>query len=686
MNLLTIVGFFSNLFNLAVSDWFLEVLYKMILFCDAIAYFLLSYSFKLFQLMCTLNFNSLYNMISGVLSRIEALVLVFVVYKLGIALINFMLKPDEAAKKGKDILVNIFITAALLLSYNTIFTLFNELSMLIVGAPEGYSYIVLGQIAEISGGADSGLLNRVVFGTEEQIPDIGEFVSFSICSTFITYSKDPDNTEPLKKVLNDNGKLNFFNLTNIAAHMGKEFEWFPIMGFVSAGFMIFQLVKATIQIGVRAFKMLILQILAPVAIITIIGEGVKGKTFQNFIKKYIAVYIEVFVRMFSMLLVCNFVVKFIRNILDYFPTIDTNDNWTKGLMVALIIVAAFKFAGDIPKFIDDILSTHLSTGKDKNFIGALLGGGIGLVSGLATGTLGGTIAGLSGGISSGSKGNSVADFFKGMSTNSANARNVAANQRMTGGHIPGLSALRYGMTRLGGAVGLPQSRLDRGKTAGERQTAMDNMVKALEENYDRKAKVNGTDVGLNRDIFKTYAYKPGDVNKYFDELSEQTQQEVEKTNTAYDSYTAAQGVYDNIRSTGKVYDDALGSYRTATDDDMQRAFDKVESTRTAYQTLKANTDKKIDTDYNSMMLRDMRRGKNIKDKGRNTVKQAISTYDNVASSGYSSRQIARRNVKANTKLASDYYTKQQDRTTHSRSASSWTNSNLRGGGGGGASK
>ncbi len=676
MNLLTIVGFFSNLFNLAVSDWFLEVLYKMILFCDAIAYFLLSYSFKLFQLMCTLNFNSLYNMISGVLSRIEALVLVFVVYKLGIALINFMLKPDEAAKKGKDILVNIFITAALLLSYNTIFTLFNELSMLIVGAPEGYSYIVLGQIAEISGGADSGLLNRVVFGTEEQIPDIGEFVSFSICSTFITYSKDPDNTEPLKKVLNDNGKLNFFNLTNIAAHMGKEFEWFPIMGFVSAGFMIYQLVKATIQIGVRAFKMLILQILAPVAIITIIGEGVKGKTFQNFIKKYIAVYIEVFVRMFSMLLVCNFVVKFIRNILDYFPTIDTNDNWTKGLMVALIIVAAFKFAGDIPKFIDDILSTHLSTGKDKNFIGALLGGGIGLVSGLATGTLGGTIAGLSGGISSGSKGNSVAEFFKGMSTNSANARNVAANQRMTGGHIPGLSALRYGMTRLGGAVGLPQARLDRGKSAGERQTAMDNMVKTLEENYDRKAKVNGTDVGLNRDIFKTYAYKPDDeANGYFNELSEPTQKEVIKTNAAYDAYKAAQGKYDELRVSG-----------TASDAQLAEAFDNVESTRTAYQTLKASTDKKVDTDYNSMMLRDMRRGKNIKDKGKNTVEQAISTYDNVAASGYSSRQIAQRNGKANTKSASDYYTKQQDRTTHSRSASSWTNSNLRGGGGGGASK
>lgn len=430
MNILTIIGFFTGLFSIggAIIDWVIEIFNKMLLFFDAIAYTLLAYAFKLFQLMCTLNFNSLYGLISGVLTRIEALVMVFVVYKLGISLINFMLNPEEASKKGKEILINIFITAALLLSYNTIFTLFNELSMLIIGTPENYNYVVLGQIAEITGGKDSGLINRIVFGTDEQIPDVGEFIAFSVCSTFITDSSDPQNTEPLKKELNDKGRINFYFLPNIASKIGKSFDYFYLIGFLAAGYMIYAFVKTTIQVGVRAFKLLILQVIAPIAIISVIGEGVKGKTFKNFINKYVAVYIEVFIRMFSMLLICNFIVKFIRNIEDYFPSINSDEWYTVGLMIILIIIAAFKFAGDIPKFIDEILSTHLGDGKQHNFLrylGGLVGGTAGLVAGgvtgffggLAGGGFGGAVAGLGSGMvkgaQSGAKGKNVAEWFKG---------------------------------------------------------------------------------------------------------------------------------------------------------------------------------------------------------------------------------------------------------------------------------
>ena len=148
MNILSIVNLFS--FGIAASNWFMEVLIKMLLFFDGVAYTLVAYSFKLFQLMCTLNFNSLYSIVTPILSRIEALVMVFVVYKLGISLINFMLKPEDASKKGKEILINILITAVLLISYNTIFGIFNELSMLMIGVPENYSFTYLGQIADLT--------------------------------------------------------------------------------------------------------------------------------------------------------------------------------------------------------------------------------------------------------------------------------------------------------------------------------------------------------------------------------------------------------------------------------------------------------------------------------------------------------------------------------------------------------
>ena len=102
MNILSIIGIFSSMFNIGAADWISEIFNKALLFFDGFAYTMLAYSFKLFQLMCTLNFNSLQGLISPVLTNIKALVMVFVVYKLGISLINFMLNPDEAAKKGKE--------------------------------------------------------------------------------------------------------------------------------------------------------------------------------------------------------------------------------------------------------------------------------------------------------------------------------------------------------------------------------------------------------------------------------------------------------------------------------------------------------------------------------------------------------------------------------------------------------
>ncbi len=670
MIILTIVSFFTSLFNIGgIGDWFMEIIYKMLLFFDGLAYNLLAYSFKLFQLMCTLNFNSLYGLISGLLTRIEALVMVFVVYKLGISLINFMLNPDEASKKGKEILINIFITAALLLSYNTIFTLFNEISMLIIGTPENYNYVVLGQVADITGSKDIGLINRLVFGTNEEMPDVGEFIAFSTASTFITDATDPMNTEPLKKELaTSDGHLDFSKLPNIAGQIDKKYDYFEIVGFLGAIYMIYSFVKATIQIGVRAFKLLILQVLAPVAIITIIGEGTKGKTFKNFVNKYISVYIELFVRMFSMLLICSFVVKFIKNIGDYFPGINSDEWYTVALMILLILVAAFKFAGDIPKFIDEILSTHLSDGKGKggfgHFVGGLLGAGIGLAAGLSTGTLAGAVTGFFGGASAGAKGKNVADFFKGQATNATNTRNVGANARLAGG------SLSYAGSRVSGFLGRPQRKLEKGKLASERQTALDNMIKAVEDGYDGKVTIGGQEVGLSRDIFRNYAYDDSDNSPFgfYGELSGDTRQVVDKTNAAYKAYTSAQQTYENKRAVGAA---------TAAD------FQAVEDARMAYQSIKSKADKMIDTDYNTKMLKEIKDNpKLVKEKSRNAVKRSIETYDHVASDGYTTDDfINDPNGKKNTKSASDHYTIQQDKTTHSRTATNWTNSNSRGGSG-----
>ena len=578
MSILTIVSFFTGLFNIG-ANWFEEVLYTGILFIDGIAYTLLAYAFKLFQLMCQLNFNSLYGLISGVLTRLEALIMVFVVYKLGISLITFMLNPEEASKKGKEILINIFITAALLLSYNTIFTVFNELSMIIVGTPDNYNFVVLGQIAELTGGKDSGAINRIVFGTDEQIPDIGEYIAFSVCANFVTDAKDPLNTSNLYSDLKKNGEhVDFMRLKDISRQIGKKYNFFPVVGFAGAVFMIYSIVKTTIQVGIRAFKLMILQIIAPIAIITVIADGIKGDKFKKFYSQYLSIYTEVFIRMFSLLLISNFVVKFIRNIADYFPTINSDEWYTTTLMILLILVAAFKFATDIPQFIDGILGTHL--GGDKkfgNFIGGLLGAGVGAVGGffggLAGGKAGGAFAGLfSGavkGAQSGSKGNSVAEFFKGQ-------RQVATDARTRGENI----AARGGLfqTAIGGLQKPLRHHDDRDVARLDRQSQALDEVEAAEKYAVKDAKAGNATGDFdtawqneNGAFGDLYSSGYGDVK-----LGEDKDAYASKMLNYDRDYQSAQAEYDNLSSMD------LSSYQRDVADSSRRlgeAQAMLESTR-----------------------------------------------------------------------------------------------------------
>ena len=449
---MSVMSFITSL--ISIGSWIESPIYTTLLFFDAMVYWLISYAYNLFILMCTINYSSLYGLVSNILDELQAVVLVFVVFKLGISLIKFLLKPDDAAKEGSQILINIFITAALLISYNFIFTLFSELGMLLIGNPTGTPYVVLSQVANVTAEEDEGLITRLALGkasTDEENQNVGDWLALSTASIFMHDYGAPERNDTLRAEICKEGQCDFTKIPNLATKVNRQIEYHYGISFLCSVYLVFSLVKTSIQIGIRMFKLLILQILAPIAIISIIEGGLKAKIFTNFYKKYISVFIEAFTRMFTMLITVVFVSKFFINVKDYFPKVNSDDGVTVFLLTVLVIIAAFKFAGDIPKFIDEILGTHMSSGNDKNFLGGLLGAGLGaaggFIGGFAGGGIGGALAGatkgaLSGG-QSGAKGNNIAEFFKGQKTNMSNQKALGQNIRAKGGLVQsGLGAVQ----------------------------------------------------------------------------------------------------------------------------------------------------------------------------------------------------------------------------------------------------
>ena len=202
---MTLITFISSLLNLGgIASWTQHPIMSLFLTIDGLVYTLVSYAFKLFMLMCQINFDSLYGIIANLLDNLQALIMVLVVFKLATELITYLLDPDKAMTGGKQLVINIAITAAFLILYNFVFGLMNEISILIIGNDTNYSFPILSRIANFSGGNDEGIIMRFMFGTgANSVEDVGDYLAVSTVTIFVhDLDETAGNATVLKELCN----------------------------------------------------------------------------------------------------------------------------------------------------------------------------------------------------------------------------------------------------------------------------------------------------------------------------------------------------------------------------------------------------------------------------------------------------------------------------------------------------
>ena len=424
---MTFEMFISSFFT-TLWSWDLGIVNTILLFFDGVIYDLVAKVYELFTLVSQLNFNYLGSIISPLIDRIQAVVMVFIMFKLGVALIQLMINPDDAPKTGSKLIKNIFVVGAMLACYNLVFSALNELSMLIIGVPENYSFTTLSSLAGVtnSGEDKEGLIKRFIFGEDFTGVKIGDFLAFETLSIFIRDAKDETQSTILEKTIADGDEYDFSKVSDLSKKVDKDVLYSPFVSGLVGLYIIYCIGSVTIEIAVRMFKIMILQLLAPVAIISKLNE--KENMFGNFVKTYIQVYTSAFIRIATVLVINVFVGKFIVNIDGFFgeSLSDTTGFGTKMFLTLIIIVAGYTFAKSLPDFIKQITGKELGK-TDKSFgnlLGSMAGIGIGGVAGLAAGISSG--AGVAGSIANmgvgafnggvnGFKGNNISDKVKNMS-------------------------------------------------------------------------------------------------------------------------------------------------------------------------------------------------------------------------------------------------------------------------------
>ena len=486
-----------GLYILAKASWIIRPFYSLSLLLDGIVYTVVAYAYKIFILMAQIKFSEIYKIMEPLVDRVKALIMVLVMFKLGKSLIEYMIDPAKATDKnvgGAALVKNIAFTAALLILYPFIFGVMSDISLLIIGG-EGGSYEYLGKLVSAGGGSDTGLLARFIWGSDVNMEemDVGTWLAHQTYTIFL-HDMSSDGSGFSTEIVDDalkgdnEGEFVFTKAHNLVDEIDITVEYtLPFVSAIMGLYLIYSLGKVAIEIGVRMFKMIILQILAPLAIITIIDKGTSSPTFKTFCKTYISVFLEAITRIAIVFIVTTFVGSFMQDITVYFNNTQyINENvLTRGLICIVVLVAGYRLVGILPKFIDQALGTNMagsaSGGGFGKFAAGLVGGAIGLGTGLAAGVAGGAgffgtagnmLSGAVGGYQAGGKGKNVADFFKNQSANAQASRERAARIARQGG------GLAYAGSRIENALGIPQAQAARAQRQNDTITALDNMMNA----------------------------------------------------------------------------------------------------------------------------------------------------------------------------------------------------------------
>lgn len=568
--------------SLLEIDRVIDILWYFLLLLDAIVYSVVVYVYNIFQIVAQLNFSVISSWTQPLVNRVEALIMVLILFKLGMSFIQYMITPEkfnDKATGGSALLINIVICSVLLVSYQFIFTVFNELSMLIIGYQDGYEFTVLKQIADVeseNGGDEAGLIGRFIFGTEADTKDFGKEIAgitlFSFLKDKTTSEKGDRATSMLGKILEgDSNDVNFFEITNIADAIYRSDEdgdlyvhgcvvyQFPLLSTAVGIYLVYRLVVLTIEVAIRIFKLIILQVTAPIAIITTIEGGMKSKTFQSFYKTYFSVYTGLFTRVVVVYLITALINMFAQNF-DSLNIGFAQESTMGSFAFIIIVVSLFTFAGKLPSFIDKALGLNSSGDGEgaagfkglMKSMGAAVGLGVGALGGMAAGVaagggVGGAVSGLFGGAYRGATGgyraNNVADFFRNQRSNVGTSFGNTLRSQANGGF------LRNAALGLGAATGvnaIHNARMDR-EIENE-----NNSWKTVTDNYE-----------------KDQAKYDENINKGNEKLSE---------------------LQDKMSETGSGFKDAQGNaitYGASADDFARRVADNDMDVRVAEANLSA---------------------------------------------------------------------------------------------------
>lgn len=606
----------GHFITLADASWLMHPIYALFLTIDGIIYSLVSYAYKLFMLLTQLNYNILYDMLSPLIDRMKAVIMVFILFKVGVAFLQYLVDPqkfDDKTKGGTQLVINVLIVAGLLGISSFVFALFNDLSMIVLGTFGGSGSFQVIKVESGDSTIKSGLLARFIFGSNEQVSNsenFGKFLATSTLNIFLHDKEESKNKEAasiyssiIDSDKNKNDDFDIMRIVDLSDDIGRTVEYrYPLLSTVIGLYLVYSIVKIAISVGVRMFKLIVLQIIAPIPIISIVSDGVNGQTFKKFTKLYTGTVTNVFITVGSMYLTTGFISSFYQLLIGTVGNTNTDlfnsasslgeiSTFTRYMLMIILMVAGYTFVNMLPKFLSEIFGNTFEEDKGfGKFLKGVVGSTAGAVGGYALGRASGLGFGdslLNAGASAweGGKGGKIADILKNSSTRAAGADASGGMIRNVMNNLSdqyGIKAARD--TKAGGKIDTIQKQGIKPATDHiEELQRANEMYKKVSDAASSEVKGKATNFGSYgtrsgvtsaNDLFARVKSSDADLAKL--QYALKNAKNDTEYNTAYSGIAAREEALR--QSTEAAYNNAIDATTVVQNSNLEKAYSQREAT------------------------------------------------------------------------------------------------------------
>lgn len=511
---------------------FLDAFRSFLTVFDMIAVTLLGAVYKIFFLVANATIIS-GDVIKVFYSRIQLILGILMIFKLAMSILSIIINPDiiKDQKQGPSKIVIRVVVALFMLTLVIPINIPNaaehSLNSYINDHGILFGFLYKAQDSILS----ENILAKLILGTSSDstsdgmdvnsLSDIGKAMSSTVLKVFVRINVKDDTLPACDYASDDNPCSNTICAAEVnESHYAEEnvdpqvilshinddcknddvgkryaFAYTPLVGALIMIIMAIIIVGFTVDVAVRAIKLALLRLVAPVPIISYINPPKQGGgAFDNWTKSLISTYVDLFVRI-AIVYFGLFMIQIIMNGgMDIFGSNVQGFTFTSGVAFIFVILGILVFMKQAPQFIKDVLGIK---GKPMGNVGlssmlagtaSLLGGaGLAGAGAAAMGAFGAASEAAAQGKPAPSGWASGRDLAAQLRTGDSKARGGimnAANQRLQRASATRF-ARRYGVTGEGVAV------------AKDHMYAAQATAAESKDLYDRFLKENVSDAQLN---------------------------------------------------------------------------------------------------------------------------------------------------------------------------------------------